>query len=164
MNTEQKFITDASLAGLAKWLRILGYDTVVYGNKAGRPMMRQAQNQERILLTRRRDMLERQFSGVVLLLPAVSTGQQLNFVICKLTLKINHANMYRICLICNHMLHPVMRDNVRNSVPPYVYENCEKYNQCDSCGRIYWSGTHVQNALRFLKENNINITTDAAIQ
>jgi len=33
MNTEPKFIADASLAGLARWLRLLGFDTVVYAVK-----------------------------------------------------------------------------------------------------------------------------------
>ena len=64
MSAEIKFITDATLAGLAKWLRLLGFDTIVYGSEAGRSMMRQAQSQERILLTRRRDMRERQFAGI----------------------------------------------------------------------------------------------------
>ena len=70
MNAEPKFITDASLAGLAKWLRLLGYDTIVYTSEAGRPMMRQAQSEGRILLTRRRDMRERQFAGDLFLVPA----------------------------------------------------------------------------------------------
>lgn len=63
MYGDVKFIVDASLAGLAKWLRLLGYDTVIYPKQAGRPMMSRAQSEARILLTRRRDMMERQFSG-----------------------------------------------------------------------------------------------------
>ena len=157
MNTEQKFITDASLAGLAKWLRLLGFDTIVFGHEAGRLMMRQAQNQERILLTRRRDMLERQFSGDLFLLPEASAGRQLSFVIRKYSLKINSKKMYRICLLCNQRLRPVGREDVRDLVPPFVFENCDQYNRCDQCGKIYWNGTHVRNAMRFLKENNIKI-------
>jgi hypothetical protein len=157
MNAEIKFITDATLAGLAKWLRLLGFDTVVYGSEAGRPMMRQAQSQGRILLTRRRDMRERQFAGDLFLLPEASTGQQLSFVIRKYSLKINSQKMHRTCLICNQRLHPVGRDDVRNLVPTFVFENCEQYQQCDCCGKIYWPGTHVQNALQFLEKNNIKI-------
>jgi hypothetical protein len=157
MNAEIKFITDGTLAGLAKWLRLLGFDTIVYGSEAGRPMMRQAQSQGRILLTRRRDMRERQFAGDLFLLPEASTGQQLSFVIRKYSLKINSQKMHRICLICNQRLHPVGREDVRNLVPTFVFENCEQYQQCDRCGKIYWPGTHVQNALQFLEKNNIKI-------
>jgi len=157
MNVHIKFITDATLAGLAKWLRLLGFDTIVYDSAAGRPMMRQAQSQERILLTRRRDMRERQFAGDLFLLPAASTGQQLSLVIRKYSLKINFQEMHRICLICNQRLHPVGREEVRNLVPAFVFENCEQYQQCDRCGKIYWHGSHVQNALQFLEKNNIKI-------
>ena len=157
MNAETKFVTDASLAGLAKWLRLLGFDTSVYGSEAGRLMMRQAQTQQRVLLTRRRDMLERQFAGRLILVPYSSTGPQLNFIVNTLSLKINSENMYKMCLDCNSLLHTVGREEVRNLVPPYVFENCSQYNRCDDCGKIYWQGTHVQNALEFLEKNNIKI-------
>ncbi|HNZ10123.1 MAG: hypothetical protein BWX99_00783 [Deltaproteobacteria bacterium ADurb.Bin151] len=157
MTAQPKFITDASLTGLAKWLRLLGYDTVVYSGKAGRPMMRQAQEQNRIVLTRRRDMLERQFSGDIFLLPAAGAGPQLGFVIRKLSLKIDYNNMYRICMICNSRLSPATRGEVHDQVPLFVYENYDRYNRCDRCGKIYWPGTHVRNALQFLKDNDINV-------
>jgi len=157
MNSDPKFITDASLAGLARWLRLLGFDTIVHGHEAGRPMMRLAEQEQRIVLTRRRDMLERQFAGELFLVPQVSTGRQLSFVIRQYSLKINPEKMYRICLLCNQKLHPIGREDVRNLVPPFVFENCDQYNQCDQCGKIYWQGTHVRNALQFLEKNNITL-------
>jgi len=45
--------------------------------------------------------------------------------------------MYRICLICNQRLHPVGCEEVRDFVPTFVFENCDQYNQCDCCGKIY---------------------------
>jgi len=160
MNPDLKFISDASLAGLARWLRLLGFDTIVYNSEAGRPMMRLAEEEQRILLTRRRDMLERQFAGELFLVPQFSTGRQLSFVINKYSLIIKSEKMYRICLICNQRLHPVGREEVRDLVPTFVFENCNQYNQCDCCGKIYWSGTHVRNALQFLEMNNIKINID----
>ncbi len=160
MNSDPKFISDASLAGLARWLRLLGFDTIVYHSEAGRPMMRLAEEEQRILLTRRRDMLERQFAGELFLVPQVSTGRQLHFVIHKYSLKIKSEKMYRICLLCNQRLLPVGREEVRDSVPTFVFENCDQYNQCDCCGKIYWLGTHVRNAMQFLEMNNIKINID----
>lgn len=158
MNEDPKFIVDASLAGLARWLRLLGYDTVVYGSRAGRPMMRQAQSQARILLTRRRDMMERQFSGRLFLLPETGVGEQLLFVINKLSLEINQKKMYTLCLVCNETLHAVEKENVRDRVPQFVFENCSHFNQCRKCQKIYWRGTHQRNALRFLEQNKIKIS------
>lgn len=155
MSDDPKFIADASLAGLARWLRLLGYDTVIHGNEAGRPMMRQAQSQARILLTRRRDMMERQFTGRLFLLPETGVGDQLLFVISKLALEINQKKMYTLCLGCNEPLHPVERETVRDRVPQFVFENCSHFNQCEKCRKIYWQGTHQRNALRFLEQNKI---------
>jgi len=164
MSADPKFITDASLAGLAKWLRLLGYDTVVYEKEAGRPMMRQAQCQARILLTRRRDMMERQFTGRLLLLPEAGVGGQLFFVISKLSLKINKEKMHTLCVRCNEPVLPVEKETIRDQVPQFVLENCSHFNQCKKCRKIYWQGTHQRNALQFLEKNNIKISNSETIQ
>ena len=151
-----KFIADASLSGLAKWLRLLGYDTIVYSGQAGRLMMRQAQAQERILLTRRQDMMERQFSGQILLVPEASVLEQLKLVIQKLSISPRSELLCTLCLRCNERLRPLDRESVRDLVPQYVFENCIRYNQCPKCGKIYWPGTHQRNSLRYLKDYGIS--------
>ncbi len=148
-----KFITDASLARLAKWLRLLGYDTAVFPKEAGRALLRQADSECRIVLTRRRDMIERQFSGTLFLITDVVVGKQLNSVIENFSLKIDREKMFGICMECNQKLHPVTREEVRDLVPPYVFENCDKYNQCPICNKIYWMGTHPRNALKFMERH-----------
>jgi uncharacterized protein len=155
MNGEPRFIADASLAGLSKWLRILGYDTAVYFQEAGRSMMRQAQESGRILLTRRTDMMERQFSGRMILVPETEILKQLAFVVCKLSLEIHPHYLFTICLSCNEKLSPVKPEEVRDAVPEYVYEHCPSYNRCPKCGKVYWPGTHVQHILKNLKDNGI---------
>ena len=102
-----KFITDASLARLAKWMRLLGYDTSVFSKEAGREMLRQADAESRIVLTRRRDMVQRQFSGVLFLITDVIVSKQLKAVIEKFSLKINRQKMFCFCLECNQKLHHV---------------------------------------------------------
>lgn len=151
------FIVDESLAGVAKWLRLLGFDTVVHQGEAGRIMMRRATQEQRILLTRRRDMIERQFSGRICLVPAIGIGPQLQYLVEKLSLEISMSQLLRICLICNRQLHLVGREEIRDIVSPHVLENGEEFNRCGACGRIYWKGTHVRNALAFLEENNVRI-------
>ena len=131
-----KFITDASLGRLAKWLRLLGYDTVVFSNQAGREMLRLAAAEDRIVLTRRKDMAERQFSGWLFLITGVDIASQLNDVIGKYSLKINQQKIFGICLTCNEKLYPVAREDVRDLVPLFVFENCAQYNQCPRCHNV----------------------------
>jgi len=148
-----KFITDASLERLAKWLRLLGYDTIVFPGEAGREMMRLAAAEGRIVLTRRKDMTQRQFSGRLFLITDVDIGSQLNDVIGKYSLKIDQRRMFGICLKCNEKLYPVERELVRDLVPLFVFENCSQYNQCPRCHNVYWAGTHQRNALEFMKKH-----------
>jgi uncharacterized protein len=152
---EFKFITDASLRKLAKWLRILGYNTVVFPNEAGREMLRQAATEDRIVITRRKDMTERQFSGRLFLISGVDAASQLNDVIIKYSLKIDQLKMFGICLKCNENLYQVEREAIRDLVPPFVFENCTEYNQCPLCHNVYWAGTHQRNALEFMMKHNL---------
>ena len=89
MSESPKYLTDNTLAKLAKWLRLLGYDTAVFPRKAGREMLRRADAEDRIVLTRRQDMTERQFCGRLFLITDIDVGNQLNNVIGKYSLKIN---------------------------------------------------------------------------
>jgi uncharacterized protein with PIN domain len=150
---DSKFICDASLARLAKWLRILGYDTVIFPKEAGRAMLRQADAEGRIVITRRTDMAGRQFSGTLFLITDVIVSGQLRSVIERFSLKIDRKKMFGICLECNEKLCSVEKEDVRDSVPPYVFENCTGFNQCPRCQKIYWMGTHPRNVLRFMERH-----------
>jgi len=148
-----KFVTDASLGRLAKWLRLLGYDTVVFPEEAGRALLRLAAAENRIVLTRRKDMIQRQFSGALFIITDIDVGNQLNKVIEKFSLKIDRQKMFGICLECNRNLNPVNREDVYDLVPLFVFENCNEFNRCPRCLKIYWTGTHQRNALWFMEKH-----------
>jgi uncharacterized protein with PIN domain len=151
-----QFIADATLGKLAKWLRLLGYDTVLFPKKAGREMLRLAVAEGRIVLTKRMDMLDRQFSGCLYFIADNDIGYQLDDIINKFSLKIDKQKMFTICLKCNKKLNSVSAEEVRNLVPAYVFENCTEYNQCPSCLNVYWAGTHQRNALQFMEKHLAN--------
>jgi len=155
MSEKPKYVTDGTLAKLAKWLRLLGYDTIVYPREAGREMLNLAHSEKRIVLTRRRDMLKRQFSGQLYCVTGIDVGSQLKDVITKFSLTIEKNEMFRICLRCNEKLSPVKKEAVFDSVPSYVFANCSEYNKCPRCRRIYWAGTHQRNARQFLEKPSI---------
>lgn len=155
MSENQKYLTDGTLAKLAKWLRLLGFDTIVYTREAGRGMLNLADSEKRIVLTRRRDMLERQFSGQLYYVTAIDVGSQLKEVMTEFSLKIEKKRMFSICLKCNERLSPAKKEDVYNLVPSYVFANCSQYNRCPGCRRIYWAGTHQRNAMQFLEKMSI---------
>jgi uncharacterized protein len=155
MSENPKYLTDGTLAKLAKWLRLLGFDTIIYPREAGRKMLNLAYSEKRIVLTRRLDMLERQYSGQLHFVAAIDIGSQIKDVITKFTLTIEKKEMFSICLKCNDRLFPVAKEDVYDLVPLYVFANCSEYNKCPSCLRIYWTGTHQRNALQFLEKLSI---------
>lgn len=155
MPENTKYLTDGTLSKLAKWLRLLGFDTIVYPYEAGRKMLNLANSEKRIALTRRLDMLERQFSGQLYFVAGIGIGNQLKEVIAKFSLTIEKEKIFSICLKCNERLYPVKKEEVYNLVPPYVFANCSKYNKCPTCLRIYWAGTHQRNSLQFLEKLSI---------
>jgi uncharacterized protein len=158
MSDNPSFITDASLASLAKWLRLLGYDTTIYPAQAGRQMLRVAADEKRIVLTRRGDMLDRQFSGILYLMTGKDIAAQLREVLDRFSLLTNQDKMFTLCLKCNENLVGVAKEEVRDLVPPYVFENYDVYTRCPNCLSIYWAGTHQRNALQSL-EKYIGTTT-----
>jgi uncharacterized protein len=155
MSENRKYLTDASLAGLAKWLRLLGFDTIVFPSIVGREMLNLACAEKRIVLTRRQDMLERQFRGELYIVESIDVGNQLKEVITRFSLILDKQKMFRICLQCNEKLFEVAKEEVHDLVPVYVFVTCSEYNKCPSCSRIYWAGTHLRNALQFLEKLSI---------
>lgn len=150
-----KFLTDRTLGKLAKWLRILGYDTVYYRGSIDRDMLNRARREGRVVLTRRRDMAERQFTGRMKIVMADTVSAQLGEVIDELELVPVPEDLFTRCLTCNTRLDSIDRQHVKGSVPPYVLQTQTDFRTCSLCRRIYWPGTHRDNMLRFLTERNL---------
>jgi uncharacterized protein with PIN domain len=152
MSDNQKYLTDGSLGKLAKWLRLIGYDTIVYPHVIDRKVLNRAYCEKRIVLTRRLDMLSRHFAGQMYLVEGKEAEEQLKEVIARFSLKIEKNKVFSICLKCNLRLSPVEKEEVFDLVPSYVFANCNHFNKCPNCKRIYWSGTQERNALQFLEK------------
>ena len=146
-----KFITDINLGRLAIRLRMLGYDTLFYRGAADRTFLRKAQQDDRVVLTRKRDLAKREFKGVLLVVQSDRVEKQLEEVFEKLNLSPQSDLYFSRCLKCNTLLEEVAREKVVNRVPPYVYENYSRFMTCSQCGAIYWPGTHTENARKWIR-------------
>jgi hypothetical protein len=141
-----RFIVDANVGKLAKWLRILGYDAVFINNLSDDEIIGIAMDEERILLTKDTGILRRRvvYSGELklVLIRDDMVKDQLRQVIQ--TLRLNDFQLFSRCIECNEPLVPREKEEVKDLVPPYVFQTQEQYMQCPSCHRIYWRGTHWQ--------------------
>jgi len=50
------------------------------------------------------------------------------------------------------LLEEVKKELLTEKVPPYVWKTQDEFRRCNSCQRIYWAGTHRENAERFLRK------------
>ncbi|MFA4915633.1 MAG: Mut7-C RNAse domain-containing protein [Syntrophales bacterium] len=145
------FIADANLGKLVKWLRILGYDTTCYTGNADRDFLRKAQQEERIVLTKKRDMTRREFSGRLIVIQDDHVRRQIREVTDKLSLNPRPERLFSICLKCNEKLEKVSKEEIEGMIPAYIFESCSQFQQCRRCRCIFWSGTHRDNVYNFLK-------------
>ena len=151
--SEPKFIVDVNAGRLAKWLRIMGYDAASAAPEMedGR-LVSLPREEGRILITRNRKIIMRRSiaTGEVqaLLLESDRLEEQLREVVeaCKLDTK----RALSRCIVCNVPLSSVDREEVRERVPAYVFQTQEKIEECPSCRKPYWRGTHWRNVRREL--------------
>ena len=146
-----KFLTDANLGKLAKWLRILGYDTASYRGEADRKFLMRAEREGRVVLTRKKDMAARQFSGKIVIVENDNIEEQLAEVMGKVPVAADPDRLFRICVRCNEVLVAVEKENVAGLVPAFVYDTQSSFYRCPGCKGIFWPGTHIDKAINHLK-------------
>lgn len=143
-----KFLADPALGKLAKWMRILGYDTIYYKGNIDRNFLRKAAKEGRIVLTRKKDLKNRSFSGRMIIIQDERVGDQIRCVMCELSMKPDPARVFTICLKCNEMLKKISREKVEEMVPVHVFRTYDDFKICPQCKGIFWPGTHRDNMLR----------------
>lgn len=145
MGPQPRFIVDVNVGKLAKWLRILGYDTLFVNPIDDAVLVEIGRLEGRIVLTRDTHIPERRVVSNgqvrVLVVQGDRVPEQLRFVAASLELR-EPFNMLSRCLECNVSLEPADRSTVRDLVPPYVFRTQDRYVSCPCCGKVYWRGTH----------------------
>ncbi|MBN1613539.1 MAG: Mut7-C RNAse domain-containing protein [Deltaproteobacteria bacterium] len=149
-----RFIADRNLGRLVKWLRIMGYDTVLYRGPVDRLFLRKAEREGRTVLTRVRDMARRQFSGSLIVVEDDRLENQLKALMDRLPIRAETERLFTRCLRCNEPLQEATREEVAGLVPSYVLETQSRFRLCPNCRGIFWPGTHRKNIHRFLGMNS----------
>lgn len=150
-NSKPMFVADVMLGRLARWLRIAGFD-VLYSNRFGDDeLVALSQQQGRILLSRDTRLLVRRAVKHFVFLESESIQSQLRQVF-EITNTTSLPDVLTRCLSCNDVLTEVPRENVREKVPPYVFETQTHFKSCPRCSRIFWAGTHRQSVLHTLEK------------
>jgi len=136
-----RFVADSMVGRLARWLRVLGYDTH-YQSRYEPGEMERFVSQGRTLLTRHRGRAE-MMKGRALLIHGNGVGEQISLLKKDLGLEPEPSALFSRCLGCNVLLRPVKEGPAEGEVPEYVlYQNRDRIRFCPSCGRYFWPGSH----------------------
>ncbi|MFC1829931.1 Mut7-C RNAse domain-containing protein [Thermodesulfobacteriota bacterium] len=134
------FAADASLGKLARWLRILGFDTLFDPKTPFGEFIEHGKR--RILLTRTERIRGKNTSHKLIFITSNNPYEQLREVVQDLGLVPEDLRIFSRCIRCNVSVKPVDKGSIRHSVPDYVWETHDTFRICDQCRRIYWAGSH----------------------
>lgn len=153
---EPRFLLDGMLGRLARWLRILGYDTAYQPGSDDNELLKIASMESRILLTRDRDLHRR----------AIMNNLQTHFLENKRLEDwlLSLANRYYFtmnlqevaprCSLCNRSLDAASKDTILQMVPARIQARTTEFWYCSSCRKTYWQGTHWERMSSFLESIN----------
>jgi uncharacterized protein with PIN domain len=135
------FFADAHLGGLARWLRMLGFDAIYDPPLNDADIVRQAALERRVVLTRDRELLKRRDVLRGCFVHALKPEAQLREVALRYPVA-ERMRPFSLCLHCNLVLAPADADAVRDRVPERIQAHYRTFMHCAGCGRIYWEGSH----------------------
>ncbi|MBW1977262.1 MAG: hypothetical protein JRI79_04715 [Deltaproteobacteria bacterium] len=137
----KKFVADAMLGKLVKWLRVMGYDVRYQSHYPSGLIDRLVRNEARTLLSRRLKTVAGYQDAF--LITADSVREQLLEMKIRGLLTLGRSSWFSRCLRCNTLLKEATLEEASFNIPDYVLnEKVGKISVCPSCGRYYWPGTH----------------------
>lgn len=153
-NPDTAFAVDAMLGRLARWLRILGYDTFYRPHIKDSELVRISRLEERVIITRDSLLARRKNLQPLIFIKSQRLKEQIIEVLQWLRDMGGYSRTEKFsrCPLCNGILEKVKKEEVHGRVPEYVYIRNKDFYSCRDCGGIYWHGTHVSSMLSIISE------------
>lgn len=147
-----KFIADAMLGRLAKWMRAIGCD-VAYSRKIeDGELVNRAVREGRLILTRDTLLIRRRKAkGNFFFVEGDSYKDQLKQVTEQFSID-PYQDLLTRCIECNIPLEEVDKEQIMDAVPAYVYTTQDSFRRCPGCRKIYWPATHRDGMVRTLEQ------------
>jgi len=145
------FVADAHLGRLARYLRLLGFDTLFDNDPGDEALARVSVEEGRVLLSRDRALLRRPAITHGLWVPTVRPREQLRYVLERLDL-FRLLRPFTRCTVCNGSLAVADKRTLGDEVPSRVRAAFADFWRCSDCGRVYWEGSHYERLSHFVEQ------------
>jgi uncharacterized protein with PIN domain len=137
----KKFILDVHLGTLARYLRMIGFDTLYKNDYNDNEIAEISLNERRTILTRDKGILKRSEVTHGYWVRNQVPELQLKEVAERFSLK-NQIREFERCLECNTGLEKIDKDKISDRLPLKVRQKQTVFWYCKNCNKIYWQGTH----------------------
>ncbi|MEL0587228.1 MAG: Mut7-C RNAse domain-containing protein [Candidatus Thiodiazotropha sp. (ex. Lucinoma kazani)] len=154
---DPRFIADAHLGKLSRYLRLLGFDCLFFNDAGDSNLARLSVEQGRVLLTRDRGLLMRRNITHGCFIHATEPRQQLMEIVQRLQLE-DMYNPFTRCMECNSQLTTVEKKRIEDELPDQVRQHYNDFWRCSECGRIYWKGSHYRELRAFIDSLILPVT------
>jgi uncharacterized protein with PIN domain len=145
------FAAEKTLGKLAKWLRLLGFDTLYESEVTADEFIENLGN-DRILLTRTQHIRTKSTISRLIFVQSDHWVEQLKQIILELGLNAAQTRPFSRCLHCNILIVTAEKEALWGRVPDYIFESHDNFLTCPKCGKIYWSGSHTERGLEMIQK------------
>lgn len=138
---DPRFVVDANLGQLARYLRLLGFDATYRNNFTDAEVAQIGSREKRIVLTRDRALLQHKIITHGYFVRAVKPREQVREILARLDLY-RTLRPFTRCLRCNGELETVDKEAVLQQLEPKTKRYYDRFRRCKACGQAYWKGSH----------------------
>ena len=147
---KSRFVVDVNLGKLARWLRLLGFDTLYRNDYSDAELAGISVEQRRILLTRDRFVLRRKIITHAYWVRAHDPDEQIAEILKRFDLSAQVVPFKR-CLECNGLIREVEKSEIADQLKPLTRRYYNRFYRCEACGKVCWRGPHYEKMLLKLK-------------
>jgi uncharacterized protein with PIN domain len=133
------FLLDVHFGTLARRLRVLGLDTAYRNDADDEALVRQAREEQRVLLTQDRGLLKRRALWAGAHVCGARPSDQLADVLDRFAPPLAP---WTRCTACNGLVDAVPKSEVADQLKSGTRRRYTRFVRCRACGRIYWHGAH----------------------
>jgi uncharacterized protein with PIN domain len=148
---ETKFILDVHLGTLAKYLRLLGFDTIYRNNLEDAEIIDISVTGQRIILTRDLLILKNRKVTHGYFVRETIPMKQLREIVRRFDLK-GQISPFNRCLECNGIISKVDKSEILKEIQENTRKAFTEFYQCQSCKKVYWKGSHFDKMMKLVDE------------
>ena len=146
---EPRFVLDVHLGKLARFLRLLGFDSMFRPDFSDPEIAGISVSQNRIVLTRDIALLKRKVIVHGYFPRTINPKSQLLEIVGQFDMA-KFARPFTLCLDCNGTLIETGKADVAGDIPAYIHQRYDKFARCSQCAKVFWEGGHYKDMKRFI--------------